>query len=178
MSIAKTAAKILQVGLYWSTFFRDIHLFPTTCDWCQRTRNISRRGEMAPKPILEVEEFDVWGNDFIGPSPSSMCSNYIRLAIDYVSKWIDVIASPINDINVVTKMFKNIIFPTVCTPRLVISDGGSHFVSKCFEKLLTKYIMKHRVATPYHPQTNGMEEISNREIKQILEKTVSTSRKD
>ena len=30
----------------------------------------------------------------------------------------------------------------------------------------------------YHPQTNGQAEISNREIKRILEKTVSSSRKD
>ena len=30
----------------------------------------------------------------------------------------------------------------------------------------------------YHPQSNGEAEISNKEIKNILEKTVSTSRKD
>ena len=30
----------------------------------------------------------------------------------------------------------------------------------------------------YHPQTNGQVEVSNQEIKQILEKTVSTNRKD
>ena len=30
----------------------------------------------------------------------------------------------------------------------------------------------------YHPQSNGQEKISIREIKNILEKTVSTSRKD
>ena len=30
----------------------------------------------------------------------------------------------------------------------------------------------------YHPQSNGQVEISNREIKKILEKTVNTSRKD
>ena len=29
----------------------------------------------------------------------------------------------------------------------------------------------------YHPQSNGQAEISNREIKNILEKTVNTSRK-
>ena len=30
----------------------------------------------------------------------------------------------------------------------------------------------------YHPQSNGQAEISNRDIKNILEKTVNTSRKD
>ena len=34
------------------------------------------------------------------------------------------------------------------------------------------------MATPYHPQTSGQVEVSNRQIKQILEKTVSSNRKD
>ena len=43
---------------------------------------------------------------------------------------------------------------------------------------MKKYGVTHKVATPYHPQTSGQVEISNREIKWILEKTVSSSRKD
>ena len=39
-------------------------------------------------------------------------------------------------------------------------------------------VFHHRVSTPYHPQSNGQAEISNREIKAILEKTVNQSRKD
>ncbi|XP_074374506.1 uncharacterized protein LOC141714909 [Apium graveolens] len=40
------------------------------------------------------------------------------------------------------------------------------------------YHVNHHVATTYHPQTNGQAEVSNREIKRILEKVVSPSRKD
>ncbi|CAL2227743.1 unnamed protein product [Prunus armeniaca] len=63
-------------------------------------------------------------------------------------------------------------------PRVLISDGGSHFCNRTIEALLKKYNVMHKVSTPYHPQTSGQAEVSNREIKQILEKTVGPTRKD
>ncbi|XP_057734087.1 uncharacterized protein LOC130949355 [Arachis stenosperma] len=44
--------------------------------------------------------------------------------------------------------------------------------------LLKKQGIIHKVATAYHPQTNGQAEVSNREIKHILEKIVKPHRKD
>ncbi|KAK6123223.1 hypothetical protein DH2020_043029 [Rehmannia glutinosa] len=44
--------------------------------------------------------------------------------------------------------------------------------------LLAKYGVKHKVALAYYPQANGQAEVANREIKQILEKTVNINRKD
>ena len=41
------------------------------------------------------------------------------------------------------------------------------FVTGPFEALLKKYNVMHKVSTPYHPQTSGQVEVSNREIKQI-----------
>ena len=43
---------------------------------------------------------------------------------------------------------------------------------------MSRYGIKHVMSLAYHPQTNGQAEISNREIKRILEKTVSSSKKD
>ena len=68
--------KVLQVGFYWPTFFKDARKFIMSRDWCQRTRNISKRHEISQSGILEVELFDVWGIDFVGPFPhfhSNLC---------------------------------------------------------------------------------------------------------
>ncbi|CAA7049277.1 unnamed protein product [Microthlaspi erraticum] len=75
-------------------------------------------------------------------------------------------------------MFKSIIFPRFGVPRIVISDGGSHFINRIFANLLKKHGVTHKVASPYHPQTSGQVEISNRELKSILQKTTGKTRKD
>ncbi|KAL5580562.1 hypothetical protein UlMin_013004 [Ulmus minor] len=63
-------------------------------------------------------------------------------------------------------------------PQAIISDEGSHFCNRLMENLLAKYGVRHKIATAYHPQTSGQVELSNREIKRILEKVVSPTRKD
>ncbi|KAM1856959.1 hypothetical protein ACFX14_007127 [Malus domestica] len=140
---------------------------------------------MPQTPIFNVEIFDVWGVDFMGPFPPSYGFTYILLAVDYVSKWVEAKATPTstkatstNDSRVVVDFIKAKIFSRFGMPRVFISDGGSHFCNRTIEALFKKYNVKHRVSTPYLPQTSGQAEVSNREIKQILEKTVGPTRKD
>lgn len=128
--------------------------------------------------ILELELFDVWGIDFMGPFPTSYSNNYVLVAVDYVSKWVEAIATPTNDNKVVLNFLRKNIFSRFGVPRALISDGGSHFCNRPLETLLLRYGVKHKVATPYHPQTSGQTEVSNQELKRILEKTVGASRKD
>ncbi|KAL5555324.1 hypothetical protein UlMin_037560 [Ulmus minor] len=141
-------------------------------DHLSRLEQNQENSEMPLNNILEVELFDVWGIDFMGPFPSSFGNQYILVAVDYVSKWVEAGAFPTNNAKVVTRFLKKNIFTRFGTPRAIISDGGSHFCNRQFSALLTKYGVRHKVATPYHPQTSGQAEISNREIKRILEKTV------
>ena len=133
---------------------------------------------MPLRGILVVQIFDVWGIDFMGPFPPSFGNLYILLAVDYVSKWVEAIACPKNDANTVVSFLQKNILNRFGTPRTIISDGGNHFSNKIFAKIMSRYGIKHIMSLAYHPQTNGQAEISNREIKWILEKTVSSSSKD
>ena len=174
----RTAAKVLQSGFYWPSLFKDAHQFVSTCDKCQRMGNISRKDEPPMHPILEVELFDLWGIDFMGPFPASYNNLYILLAVDYVSKWVESIPTRTNDAKVVAQFLRNNIFSRFGTPRALITDNGTHFCNKIIDKVLQKYGVRHRTSLAYHPQSNGQAEVSNREIKYILEKTVNSSRKD
>ena len=148
------------------------------CDKCQRLEKISRRQMMPLNPILVVGLFDVWGIDFMGPFPSSFGYIYILVGVDYVSKWVEAVPCRAADHRVVLKFLKENIFSRFWVSKAIISDGGSHFCNKPFENLLSKYGVKHKVATLYHPKTSGQVELANREIKTILMKVVNSNRKD
>jgi hypothetical protein len=62
-------------------------------------------------------------------------------------------------------MFRDIIF-------LRFGDGAPHFIDGNFRRYLKAQGVEHRIATPYHPQTSGQVETSNKQIKNILQKSV------
>ena len=100
------------------------------------------------------------------------------LQSDYVSKWVEAIPTRTNDAKIVAQFLRSHIFSRFGTPRALITDNGTHFCNKVINKVLQKYGVRHRTSLAYHPQSNGQAEVSNREIKSILEKTVNSSRKD
>ena len=177
-SVKKTAAKILQCGLYWPTLFKDTNEFCRSCVRCQKLGALSRRHMMPLNPILVIEIFDCGGIDFMGPFPPSSGYLYILLAVDYVSEWVEAVPCRANDNSTVVKFLKENVLSRFGIPRAIISDQGTHFCNRSFEALMHKYGVVHKVASAYHPQTNGQAELANREIKQILEKMVNPDRKD
>lgn len=128
--------------------------------------------------MLEVEPFDCWVIDFMSPFPQSNTYIYILICVDYVTKWVEEIACSANDARIVTNFSKKNIVARFGVPRVLISDGGRHFCNKYLERLLKKYNVRHVVSTPYHPQTCDQVELSNKQLKQTLEKIVAKSQKD
>ena len=130
------------------------------------------------RPILEVEIFDLWGIDFMGPFPPSNGKEYILVAVDYVSKWVEAIPTRTNDNRKVLRFITWSIFAWYDCPRAIINDGGSHFNNTHFWALLKKYGVHHPITIPYHPQANGQVELSNWEVKTLLKKIICPDGKD
>ncbi|CAN6557395.1 unnamed protein product [Malus baccata var. baccata] len=103
-------------------------------------------------PISETfpdeQLLSIKGIDFMGPFPSSFGFNYILLAVDYVSKWVEAKATRTNDSKVVADFMKTNIFSRFGMPRVLISDEGSHFCNRTIEALLKKYHVTHKTVGP------------------------------
>jgi hypothetical protein len=101
--------------------------------------------------IQVVELFDVWGIDFMDQFPNSYGCLYILVCVDYVSKWVEVVPSKTNDHKAVAKFLQDNIFIRFGMPRVIISDGGSHFNNRPFASLTKKCGITHKIDIPYHP---------------------------
>ncbi|KAM2588625.1 hypothetical protein TB1_045654 [Malus domestica] len=123
--------------------------------------------------MLILQEFDIEIRDKKGSE---------NVVADHLSRMVhedDANAMPIQDTFPDEQLLSiEVSEPWFGMPRVLISDEGSHFCNRTIKALLKKYNVTHKIATPYHPQISGQAEVSNREIKQILEKTVGPTRKD
>ncbi|XP_057755632.1 uncharacterized protein LOC130974799 [Arachis stenosperma] len=91
-----------------------------------------------------------WGFDFMGPFPNSNGFSYIL----------------------------NHIICRFGSPRAIVIDQGTHFCNRRLTGLLKKHGIIHKIATTYHPLTNGQAEVSNKELKRILQKMVKPHQRD
>ena len=91
----------------------------------------------------------------MGPFPFSFGNLCILLTVDYVSKWVEVIAYPRNDGSTVVGFIQINILSRFGAPRTIISDEGSHFANKVFAKPMSSYGIRHVMGLAYHPQSNG-----------------------
>ncbi|GJY56405.1 reverse transcriptase domain-containing protein [Tanacetum coccineum] len=82
-SASVTANKVYQSRFYWPSVFK-----------------------VANEYVCEV--FDVWGLDFMGPFPDSKGNKYILVAVDYVSKWVEAQALPMNEARVVVMFLRGL----------------------------------------------------------------------
>jgi transposase InsO family protein len=156
----------------------DTKRYVASCPECQRTRNISQRNYMPLRYNLQIDLFDVWGIDFMGPFKNSHGFEHTLVIVGYVSKWVEAMLCHKASMEESIAMVKSMIFSHFSTPRIWISDGGTHFTRKNFKKCFSKLGIEHRVSTAYYPQSNGQAETSNMQLKTILNKTIEKGGKD
>ena len=93
------AHKVLRVGYYCPTLFKDAHAHARKCQICQVNAGRERRPAFPLHPVTIGNPFEQWGLNVvreINPN-SSKLHKYILTTTDYFSKWTEAI--PLKIIN-------------------------------------------------------------------------------
>jgi hypothetical protein len=101
-------AKVWQSGFYWPTMYDDVKSFVRHCSRCQKHGNINARDAMPLTSNLQIDIFDVWGINLMGPFPNSEGCEYILVAVDYVSKWVEALPCRATDAMHSKRMFHEV----------------------------------------------------------------------
>jgi hypothetical protein len=155
---------------YWNQIYDDIKEYIKTCSTCQRFEKPERNEPL--HSIKVMQPFERIGIDIVGPLPETSKQNkYMVVAIEYLTKWVEVRAlDKATAENVANFIYENIICRH-STPKIILTDQGSHFKNKLVDELCNKFRIEHRLSLPYHPQTNGLVERFNRTLCTMLAKT-------
>ena len=125
-----------------------------------------------PLHLIKVgQPFDRVGMDIVRPLPMTKHENqYIIVITEYLMKWPEARALPDAKVILVVPFFyEDIICRHRCLKEL-LTDQGTHFVNELLNSLCNRLGVKHRLSTPYHPQTNGLVERFNKTLCEILAK--------
>lgn len=165
---------------WWPHLRTDVRQYVASCATCQPRKTPPHPAKTELQQIPPPgSPFEVVGIDHLGPFPKSDDGNrYVIVATDYLTKWVEVEAVPdTSAVHLVTFVNKHLVLRHG-TPRLIISDRGTSFMSRTFGCALRDYGIEHAAASPYHPQTNGLVERTNRSIGDILAAFVNKSHKN
>ncbi|XP_021747334.1 uncharacterized protein LOC110713176 [Chenopodium quinoa] len=163
--------KIIRQGYYWTTMERDCHQHVKRCHKYQIYANLKHVPPLLLYTYTSPWPFSTWGIDIIGKihPPGTGGHEFILVAIDYSTKWVEATSHAKLQAKHVALFIERNIICRYGVSHEMISDNGTHFQAECAE-LLQKYGIQYHLSSPYRPQTNGVVEAANKNLKVIIEK--------
>uniref|UniRef100_A0A2N9FEI0 RNA-directed DNA polymerase n=1 Tax=Fagus sylvatica TaxID=28930 RepID=A0A2N9FEI0_FAGSY len=117
-----------------------------------------------------------WGMDVIGAitPKASNGHEFILVAIDYFTKWVEACSFKNVTQVAVTRFVKNNIICRYGMPEMLITDNASNLNNRMMDQLCQQFKIQHHNSAPYRPKMNGAVEAANKNVKKILSKMTET----
>ena len=139
MSGYATAQKILRVGYFQPSLFKDCIITVQKCHACQTYNNKIRSHPDPLYPVVFVGPFTKWGIEFMTCNPhSAQGHGYNIVAVDYFTKWSKGMPTFDNTGKIVVLFIFNHIVTRFGVPQAIVTDHGSHFHNFMMSKLIEK----------------------------------------
>jgi hypothetical protein len=166
--------KILRVGYYWPTLFRDAHAYARKCKYFQVSSEREKRLAIPLHPVTISRPFEQWGIRFLGEiTPnSSRQHKYILTATYYFTRWVEAI--PLMNVNekVVIQFLEQQLIKRFGFPSILIFYNDAYFSSALLKEVTLDKGIIMRCYENYYPEENGVVDSTNKNLVRILKNIV------
>uniref|UniRef100_A0A2N9I6S5 Integrase catalytic domain-containing protein n=1 Tax=Fagus sylvatica TaxID=28930 RepID=A0A2N9I6S5_FAGSY len=147
-----------------------------TCHKCQMYQNSKNAPPQYLHTMASPWPFSAWGMDVIGAitPKASNGHEFILVAIDYFTKWVEACSFKNVTQVAVTRFVKNNIICRYGMPEMLITDNASNLNNRMMDQLCQQFKIQHHNSAPYRPKMNGAVEAANKNVKKILSKMTET----
>jgi hypothetical protein len=163
--------KDLKTRYWWYGMKRDIAECVSLCDTCQWVKAEHQR----PAGLLQTLKIPEWkweeiGIDFIvGLSRTQAGYDSIWVIVDRLTKVAHFISTKTTYSGAkLAELYMSRIMCLHGVPKKIVSDRGSQFASKFWEKLHESMDTKLNFSSAYHPRTDGQTERTNQILEDML----------
>lgn len=165
---------------FWPNMHRTVAQYVASCQECQKYKRPTHVPPGLLHPVAPPSSpFEQVGIDLLGPFPRSSTGNrWVIVCVDHLSRYAETAAVPTATAAQVALFMLHFLILRHGAPRVIISDRGRQFVADVIEELLRLCTSRFRHSTPYHPQTNGMTERTNRTLTNMLAMYVDSDQKN
>lgn len=165
----QTQRAIVQ-RFYWQQIKNDVAFFVKNCYTCQLNQPFKEKpAVLRPVPPPRTA-FSMWSMDLTTIKKTNEGYIHILVIVDYLTKWVEAFPLKCKEAKEVLKCFENEICYRYGFPKVLITDNGTEFCNKQLDEFCKQNNITHRVTSPYHPQSNGLVEVTNKAVKQGLRK--------
>ena len=127
----RTSYKILLLGYYWHSLFKDAKEYVKRFDSCQRIGKLIPLDEMPLQPHVLVEPFEKWALDFIGPIKPTSKQKSLHTCLHKLCYKMGIF-----------KFLFEYIFTHFGVPIEIVTNQGTQFTSKLVQKIMKQYKIK------------------------------------
>lgn len=167
--------ELLNRNYYWPGMGQTVRRYVINCHTCSRSKasRLPYQGLLRPleTPTKRWEDIAV---DFIVDLPKSKsevtgqrCRN-IMVVTDRLSKQRHFIGCGSTEAKYTARLFLHHVWKHHGLPRTIVSDRGSQFVSRLWQRICQRLGITTKLSTAYHPETDGQSENSNQYLEQYL----------
>ena len=168
----------LRTRYWWRGMRADIRCFCHRCLVCASRKGTGRRTRPPLQPIPVGGPFHMVGVDVLQLPPSYQGNQYAVVFVDYFTKRAEIFAVPDQQAETFARLFVEHVISRHGVPEYLLSDRGPNFLSTLLFQVCKLMGVTKVNTSGYNPQCDGLVEIFNSTLINMLAKYVEQHGRD